>query len=205
MPDIKTALTTALEEGKRKFLQSTITDWDEHEKEIRTQPQTNQEKTVQQPAFQFTGNISRDAFNYIKANAGSVTGGDVHRAFMKDTDVKVNSITSITSQLVRNGLVKRHEDGTLSPLIPEYTSIAGAKKVNLKTRGKAKAKPVKKPEKANTIIVSAGNGIAALNAKAPASALPVSIPSLPTAESVLNNISIMEARKLYDELKKLFS
>jgi len=27
---------------------------------------------------------------------------------------------------------------------------------------------------------------------------------LPTAESVLNNMSIVEARKLYDELKKIF-
>lgn len=42
-------------------------------------------------------------------------------------------------------------------------------------------------------------GIAALQ-PAPTPALP----NLPTAESVLNNMSIVEARKLYDELKKIF-
>lgn len=219
MPDIKTALSTALEEGKRKFLTATITDWDEHEKEIRTQQPTQpqQEKAM----FTATGHLSKDTFDFIKMHGGKFTGTQVEKE-MEKLGYKAPSVGALITQFKRaNTIARNAEDGTLIAVAPEYTPISGkyrkqvkaerraaitAKRLATLAKNKAKAaKTAPVEQKApvmDTITVSATNGIAALQA-AP-TALPV-LPNLPTAESVLNNMSIIEARKLYDELKKLFS
>ena len=68
----------------------------------------------------------------------------------------------------------------------------------VKRRAEA-AKKAAKPTPQKTPPKPVTQGIAALQ-PAPTPMLP----NLPTAESVLNNMSIVEARKLYDELKKIF-
>lgn len=217
MPDIKTALSTALEEGKRKFLTATITDWDEHEKEIRTQQPTQpqQEKAM----FAATGHLSKDTFDFIKMHGGKFTGTQVEKE-MEKLGYKAPSVGALITQFKRaNTIARNAEDGTLIAVAPEYTPISGKYRKQVKaerraaitakrlaTLAKNKAKAAKQQAQpqtlSDTITVSATNGIAALQA-AP-TALPV-LPTLPTAESVLNNMSIVEARKLYDELKKLFN
>lgn len=217
MPDIKTALSTALEEGKRKFLTATITDWDEHEKEIRTQQPTQpqQEKAM----FTATGHLSKDTFDFIKMHGGKFTGTQVEKE-MEKLGYKAPSVGALITQFKRaNTIARNAEDGTLIAVAPEYTPISGKYRKQVKadrkaaitakrlaTLAKNKAKAAKQQAQpqtlSDTITVSATNGIAALQA-AP-TALPV-LPTLPTAESVLNNMSIIEARKLYDELKKLFN
>lgn len=217
MPDIKTALSTALEEGKRKFLTATITDWDEHEKEIRTQQPTQpqQEKAM----FAATGHLSKDTFDFIKMHGGKFTGTQVEKE-MEKLGYKAPSVGALITQFKRARIITRNEaDGTLIAVAPEYTPISGKYRKQVKadrkaaitakrlaTLAKNKAKAAKQQAQpqtlSDTITVSATNGIAALQA-AP-TPLPV-LPTLPTAESVLNNMSIIEARKLYDELKKLFN
>lgn len=217
MPDLKTALSTALEEGKRKFLTATITDWDEHEKEIRTQQPTQpqQEKAM----FAATGHLSKDTFNFIKMHGGKFTGTQVEKE-MEKLGYKAPSVGALITQFKRARIITRNEaDGTLIAVAPEYTPISGKYRKQVKadrkaaitakrlaTLAKNKAKAAKQQAQpqtlSDTITVSATNGIAALQ-PAP-TPLPV-LPTPPTAESVLNNMSIVEARKLYDELKKLFS
>ena len=208
MPDIKTALSTALEEGKRKFLTATITDWDEHEKEIRTQ-QPQQEKAM----FTATGHLSKDTFDFIKMHGGKFTGTQVEKE-MEKLGYKAPSVGALITQFKRaNTIARNAEDGTLIAVAPEYTPISGKYRKQVKadrkaaitakrlaTLAKNKAKAAKQQAQpqtlSDTITVSATNGIAALQ-PAPVQKIDV--------ESVLNNMSIVEARKLYDELKKLFS
>ena len=217
MPDIKTALSTALEEGKRKFLTATITDWDEHEKEIRTQQPTQPQQ--ENAMFAATGHLSKDTFDFIKMHGGKFTGTQVEKE-MEKLGYKAPSVGALITQFKRaNTIARNAEDGTLIAVAPEYTPISGKYRKQVKadrkaaitakrlaTLAKNKAKAAKQQAQpqtlSDTITVSATNGIAALQA-AP-TPLPV-LPTLPTAESVLNNMSIIEARKLYDELKKLFN
>ena len=215
MPDLKTALTTALEEGKRKFLTATITDWDEHEKEIRTQQPTQSQQ--EKPMFEATGHLSRDTFNFIKMHGGQFTGTQVEKE-MEKFGYKAPSVGALLTQFKRaNTIARNAEDGTLIAVASEYTPISSKYKKQIKAdrkaaitakrlatlaRNKAKTAKQQTQPRSDTITVSSTNGIAALQ-PAP-TPLPV-LPTLPTAESVLNNMSIVEARKLYDELKKLFS
>lgn len=219
MPDIKTALSTALEEGKRKFLTATITDWDEHEKEIRTQQPTQPQPQQEKAMFESTGHLSRDTFNFIKMHGGKFTGTQVEKELEK-YGYKAPSVGALITQYKRaNTIARNAEDGTLIAVASEYTPVSSKYKKQIKadrkaaitakrlaTLAKNKAKAAKQQAQpqtlSDTITVSATNGIAALQ-PAP-TPLPV-LPTLPTAESVLNNMSIVEARKLYDELKKLFS
>ena len=86
-----------------------------------------------------------------------------------------------------------------------------ARAANIAKRKKAAERAERKAAKIAEVAANRGDyeaeraaaekvqGIAALQ-PAPTPVLP----NLPTAESVLNNMSIVEARKLYDELKKIF-
>ena len=175
--------------------------------------------------FESTGHLSRDTFNFIKMHGGKFTGTQVEKE-MEKYGYKAPSVGALITQYKRaNTIARNAEDGTLIAVASEYTPVSSKYKKQIKADRKAaitakrlatlaknraakrkasvKAAPVEpKAPVVDTITVSATNGIAALQ-PAP-TALPV-LPTLPTAESVLNNMSIVEARKLYDELKKLFS
>ena len=171
--------------------------------------------------FESTGHLSRDTFNFIKMHGGKFTGTQVEKELEK-YGYKAPSVGALLTQFKRANTIARNvEDGTLIAVAAEYTPISSKYKKQIKadrraaitakrlaTLAKNRAKAAKtapveqKAPVMDTITVSATNGIAALQ-PAP-TALPV-LPTLPTAESVLNNMSIIEARKLYDELKKLFN
>ena len=228
MPDIKTALTAALEQGKRQYLQATISDWEHHEQEIRTQPQPQQEKAMQTvqttttPTFQTTGVISKDTFEYIKQNSGKFKGADIAKNLAEKHNFNPGSVLALITQLKGIGMIERKDDGTLVSTGADYQPVTSAYKNKIKTEKRAKrlehlakarevraanaakrkadaAKKAAKPAPQKTLPKPATQGIAALQ-PAPTPMLP----NLPTAESVLNNMSIVEARKLYDELKKIF-
>ena len=161
MPDIKTALSTALSE------------WEQDDKQ-----QENQMK--QQPFFSVTNNVTRATFDYVKNNPAS-SSGEVSRA-LEQRGYKPSSIGSLLTQFVKKGLCTRDAQNRYSVAVPEYVPMKASKHVKQVIQ-KAKA--------------TRGEGIAALSAQ-PTQRLVWDV------ETVLNTMSIVQARAMYDALKKIF-
>jgi len=161
MPDIKTALSTALSE------------WEQDDKQ-----QENQMK--QQPFFSVTNNVTRATFDYVKNNPAS-SSGEVSRA-LEQRGYKPSSIGSLLTQFIKKGLCTRDAQNRYSVAVPEYVPMKASKHVKQVIQ-KAKA--------------TRGEGIAALSAQ-PTQRLVWDV------ETVLNTMSIVQARAMYDALKKIF-
>lgn len=223
MPDIQTALKSALSK--------TLQQWDDDDGEVSPQassqttinnslsapsqniqgiPMTN---TASQPhRFGVTNNVSRETFNYVRDNPGStrkeIIAALEHRNFME------KSTSSLLSQMVRQKMM-HIKDGLYYADIPEYVPIKNYKPV--KSKG---LPPAREPVKEKRKYTKRSEGIGALlKAKienAPAYTPSETPPVVPqrkgfvslvrnrTPESIIENMNVLQARELYDYLKKLF-
>ena len=174
MPDIKTALSTAL------------TEWEQDDKQQEKQMQ----KTPYVPHFKVTNNVTRATFEYVKNNPHQ-SCKTICAALAKQ-GYKSSSIGSLLTQFVKNGLCKRDANSNYTAIAHEYTPI--------KVRKQLKAKQAKQViEKAKA---TRGEGIAALGAQPTQRVAP--IVTAWDADTIINNIGLKQARALYDELKKIF-
>jgi hypothetical protein len=121
-----------------------------------------------------TANSTRITFNYVRDNPGVTRSEAV--AELDRLGVKLSSSSSLIAVMVKRGNIRRADDGGLFATQPEYKPLSVLKpRVTTK-----KAPPV---------------------VEAPT---PVQINSAWDAETLLNNLSIKQARALYDELRKIF-
>lgn len=174
MPDIKTALSTAL------------TEWEQDDKQQEKQMQ----KTPYVPHFKVTNNVTRATFDHVKDNPHQSC--KTICAALEKRGYKSSSIGSLLTQFVKNGLCVRDANGNYTAIAHEYTPI--------KLRKQVKAKQAKQViEKAKA---TRGEGIAALGAQPTQRVAP--IVTAWDADTIINNIGLKQARALYDELKKIF-
>lgn len=211
MPDLQTALTNAIH--SKPALNATINDWEKHEQVIR-QPQ--QEKAEEKPA---RGELNQRIFNAAKETPHTYTSHEMADHLYDTYGHNRSSALTAISQFVVSGMLARDEESKLYALVDAYENLNGAYTKAMKNSPKAKrARAMAALEKARAVraekaakrkkaaeraekkeAIKTLQGIAALKPVP----TPV-LPNLPTAESILNNMSIIEARKLYDELKKYF-
>ena len=129
-------------------------------------------------AFKTSNNVSRETFNYIKNNPGLRRVQIAHA--MEDRGFKKNSAMALSSQFVRTGMA-RVVDGGVFVAQSEYTPIKStSKKVAKVTAKKVEApiiEPVTQPVVQHDTLVKA----------------------------MLSRMSILQAREMYDELKKIFA
>jgi hypothetical protein len=110
MPDIKTALSTVLNQ------------WEQDENKQITQ---QQEKPMGKQLFKTTNNVSRETFNFIKTNPNKTTA-EVANALEK-RGFKESSVTSICAQMSKQGMVtKDMYTKRLVALVPEYVPLKTA-------------------------------------------------------------------------------
>jgi len=169
MPDIKTALTTAL------------STWEQDDKRIQ------QEKQVPKNIFTPTNNVSRETFNYVKNNPFR-SSGEI-RAALTARGFNAGSVGSLITQFLKQGQVSKDANGRYNTIVPEYTPLKATK--HFRAEGKRVNKIVNKPK-----AVVKGQGIAALT--------PQSTTTPWDVDTVLDTMSIVQARTLYDALKKIF-
>ena len=155
-------------------LSGILSEW-----ELDNQQQEKQVQT-QQPYFSVTNNVTRATFDYVKNNPASPSG-EVSRA-LAQRGYKPSSIGSLLTQFVKKGLCTRDAQNRYSVAVPEYVPMKASKHVKQVIQ-KAKA--------------TRGEGIAALSAQ-PTQRLVWDV------ETVLNTMSIVQARAMYDALKKIF-
>lgn len=191
MPDMQSELLKALEDGKRRFLSATISEWDTHEQNIR-KPQPQQEKVM---TFKTTGNATRDIFAMVQQNQHKHTPKDMLDVMAQHGHVP-QTVSSLITQMKRVGLIAEDDSRHLYTTYNEFISLHKL----AKTLPKIKTKPKHaKPKKAGlTALVPDTMTVSTSNTITPQPA------TVWTADNVLKNIGVAEAAKLYAELGKLF-
>lgn len=186
MPDMQTALGKALEEGKRRFLSATLSEWDEHEQAIR-QPKPPQENAMQtQPTIEIKArNMRHDAFALVKSNPHRFTAKEALNK-LAAMGYKPNSLHTLLVQMKKAGMFATDANSKLYTLTETYKSFSNPYNPTYKKPKKVKA-----------------TGIAALAVPEPEKK-PVQIVTHMTAEYVMARIGVSEAHKLYVELGKMF-
>lgn len=197
MPSLQDQLSAILPEWERE--QQTI----EQTKQVQQNPKatmqtSTQTKTVHR--FKPTNNASRETFNAVRDVPGQKM--DFYVDMLERKGFKHNTTSSLLYQMIRQGSVKRGEDGGLVTMSNEYAPIKSAKSLRIKNPAM-----VKTPNAPVTPSQPAA-GIAAL----PPQAKPA--PRKATHSLIINHnwdaqkevdkLSVTQARALYDLLKKIF-
>lgn len=223
MPDIQTALKSALSR--------TLQEWDDDDEAPASPPAQPVSISVSAPSqniqgipmtktFNVTNNISRTTFNYIKDNPGS-TRKEIIKA-LEFQNFKPDSVSSLIAQMCRNKLI--HETNSLYYAdADEYRPLKSLKAIK---KLEAKAAPVEVKPKRKYTKRSEGIG-ALLKAKIESAPMPSSdaldaaayamggqrrldkpfltkLVRPKSPEDIIGNMTVYQARELYDHLKKLF-
>ena len=135
-------------------------------------------------AFKPTNNVSRETFNYIKENPGVTRS--VMGAAMEKKGFKKSSTISLATQFIRQGMVRSANHG-LFVTQNEYSPLKTPKS--------------KKPS--NDMLPPPQKKVAKVTAS-PAQTIYISGVNTQSAQELLASMSIVQARSVYDELKKIF-
>jgi len=193
MPDIKTALAKALNE------------WTADDTAHNTAP--TPANTAAKPYFTVTNNVCRVTFDYVRDNRNK-TRVEVAKE-LAARGYKTGSVSSLLGQMIKQGLISE-VSGFLQANSDTYTPIKSSRALKA-MQAKAQAKPDRKhvtivnTRTGEVINPKPSAGIAALHTKAaPKVEAAPQINSAWDAETLLNHLSIKQARALYDELRKIF-
>ena len=177
MPDLKSALKNAIE------------TW-----EPTPTGQQLKEKIMSKPVFAIQNNVTRVTFDYIKLHPGT-TSTAASRDLVKH-GFKESSVTALMAQFVRAGLAVRDNNHGYRVTVDEYTPMKASAKYAKKVVVKAKPAP-KAHEPQN-------DGIAALQPEATSKRVVNTIVFGKTPQEVIKHMNVLQARELYEYLKKLF-
>lgn len=218
MPDMQTALKTALNK--------TLQQWDDDGEEGICVPvplptsvssvsapsqniQGTSPNTTMTNLFNITNNVSRTTFNYIKDNPGS-TRKEIMQA-LEDKGLAGGSVSSLIAQMRRNKMIHATNDLYYAD-IEEYRPIKSNKAMAKLEKAQAPA-PKRKYTKKDTTGIGA-----LLREKIEAAPDRVEIPAnIPTKrmtmttivrhqdpDEIIKNLTVFQARDLYDRLKQIF-
>ena len=183
MPDLKSALQNAIESWEPTPTNKPV--------------QQSEEKTMsKRPAFEIKNNVTRITFDYIKLHPGT-TAAAASRDLIKQ-GYKESSVTALMAQFVRAGLAVRDNNHGYRVVVDEYIPMKAAQKYVKKPA--VKAKPASKAHAHE----SQSSGIAALQPEATAKRIVNTIVFGKTPEEVIKHMTVLQARELYDYLKKIF-
>ena len=177
MPDIQTALKNAIE------------TW-----EPTPTGQQLKEKLMTKTPFAIQNNVTRVTFDYIKLHPGT-TAAAASRDLIKH-GFKESSVTALMAQFVRAGLATRDNNHGYRVTVDEYTPMKASAKYTKKDAVKAKPAPkAREPQ---------NDGIAALHPEATSKRVVNTIVFGKPPEEVVKHMNVIQARELYDYLKKMF-
>jgi hypothetical protein len=136
------------------------------------------EITMPKQTFKPVNNVSRETFNYIKNNPGTTRALAVRA--LENLGYKPSSTASLIGQFVRQGLM-RQTNGAVFAAASEYAPIkATPKKVAKVTAKKVQEAIMETP-------------------------VPIAVSHDTSVKTMLSRMSVLQAREMYDELKKIFA
>ena len=174
MPDIKTALSQALQE------------WEPNTEESNTKEKQMQTTAPKDTGFKIKNNVSRKSYEFVVANPG-VKPSEI-TAWAKRNGFNPDSAYAIASNSVRMGTMRRDANGGFVALAREYSPI------------KAKSKKTGVTSKAVTGIAALQTHTTKPVLDEPKAVATTKL----TAKYIVENIGIGEAKALYLELKQIF-
>ena len=178
MPDLKSALKSAIDA------------WEP----TPTGQQLKEKLMSNKPVFEVQNNVTRVTFDYIKLHPGT-TSTAASRDLVKH-GFKESSVTALMAQFVRAGLATRDNNHGYRVTVDEYTPMKASAKYAKKTVVKAKPAPkAREPQ---------NDGIAALQPEATSKRVVNTIVFGKPPEEVIKHMNVLQARELYEYLKKLF-
>lgn len=187
MPDIKTALQNAL--SKAAPAPQIPVAWDDEGADAAIENITTQAKeaTVPKIYFQTTNNVTRSTFNYVKNNPGNTRTQIV--AALGLQGFNSSSTTSLVAQMLKQGHM-RETNGAVFAAQAEYTPLKTSRK--------------KEQEKPTQPVVHIKNEKPTRAYDRNSDTPSIQINAAWDADTLLNNLSIKQARALYDELRTIF-
>lgn len=120
MPDLKTALTTAL------------SSWEQDDQKIQ------QEKKLPKHIFTPTNNVTQETFNYVKNNPNK-NSGEIRTALVA-RGFNAGSIGSLLTQFTKQNQMAKDHDGRYVVCSPSYAPLKSSK--HFRTEDKRKNKTV---------------------------------------------------------------
>ena len=171
MPDLQTAM--------QKILQS----WE--------QPETTEPIKKESTVFTPTTNTSRATFEIVRDDPGLLTMQYVRK--LEARGYKKSSTTSLLTQMLRQGHIRKGSDGGLHPNQAEYRPLKSAKTY------------VKKAKKVKTskLITSEAPAVSP-NYLEDAKRAIIGKPVRSKIQTILDDISLSDAHELYRELHTYF-
>jgi hypothetical protein len=176
MPDIKTALSSALKEWDKPITNNT------EDKQMQTQPKYD--------GFKVTSNVGRLTFEMIKNNPNILP----HQitAWAKTQGLNPDSAYAVAAKSVRDEYMVRTPNGGFKTIVPEYkspkTKVKKAKpKTTAPSKGIKALLPIPKPEPTPILERTREE------------------PFVLTAKYVIENIKVGEAKLLHKELTRIFT
>jgi len=182
MPDMQTALSNALK--------TTINNWEKDDM------QTTQTNTQGKKFFGVTNNVTRATFDFVKKNP-NLTNAEICLC-MERLGYKSSSVGSLLAQFAKQGLAERDDRGRYITIVPEYKPLKNKKKI---------LTLVSKPEEVKRKYEKRSDGIAALQPdtiELPQPKRFVTLVRSKTPDDILKDMTVFQARELYDYLKKMF-
>ena len=134
-------------------------------------------------------NISKETFDYIIANPGC-TPSQVADALQKVGHLH-KTVTALIYQMVRQDMLRKDVNKKVYALLPAYVPIKTIQRTKPERRKKVNV------ERVGGMIEDAG--LASL-----ATRTQLAAPQKLTAKYILDNVSLSEAKALYDEMHAIF-
>ena len=214
MPDMQTALSNALK--------NTINNWEKDDMQtaqVNTKPQgANYQRGAK--AFSVTNNVTRTTFDYLKKHP-NLTSAEIC-ADMEKLGYKESSVGSLLAQFAKQGLAERDDRGRYITIVDEYRPLKASKKKHSKVvpkpeEVKAKRKYTKRSEGIGALLKTKLDNMPmpssdALDAAAYAMggqarvdrSFLTKLVRTKSPESIIENMNVLQARELYDYLRKIF-
>lgn len=185
MPDLKSELS--------KVLQA----WDAQDNEPTAIaiPTLTKEPTMTQAITPrtITTNVTRETFNFVKANPGIRRQAVIKGLVQKGQ--KEKSVAAMVSQLLRNGNIEYIGDGLFATQAEYEPLFNPAPRPKRAIKVKKVAAPTAKAEvKAEVVTVSVNDPLPKTYAT----------PAEWTVESVIGNLNVRQAMAVYSELRNIF-
>lgn len=156
-------------------LEKALNDWE---------PEPTPETTPAKPHFKVTNNVTRITFDYVRDNPGK-TRKEIALA-LEAQGYKSGSVTSLLGQMVKQGLFRESAE-LLYATTNEYTPLKSSKKM----------KDLAPQRKVITITRRAAPEVEH-------KPLPTTAKFSATIPQLLDTLSVVQARELYDALRKIF-
>lgn len=185
-------------------LRAALNQWEREEKQEAAPVPVSYQKTS---PFAITNNLNRKTFSCIQNSPG--TRKEITEHLVKQ-GFKLGSVSAVIGHMLRQGVAVIGSDGVLRVTTPEYVPLKSYKTIqNMKKKTQERKKVVVVSKKTGLPVggekrpvSSSVGGIAAL------SPAPTPVPAPVSPEQfvfkLLESLSVLQARAVYDELKKIF-